>query len=347
MPSSVDVMHRYLKSRDIVDENAGLLASLIEADRGIDAVELEDLENSKKILEYSKLSYCLVNVDNHLLLLYPAEQRSLYRDVQPQLELGGNYVEMPGFTYSEASAARDLLDAAGIPYLTSVDGTGRISLAVSGKDEDVARKVTDTVMQELNADRDHFIARNICWQHAINQTSKAISYGGVSFIGSEGGISGIRMDKRGATISVSKAESRFVPRNDSNFDKKVLSAVLEDLNGYKSPVKAFYGDFADLMTQNMTGRAMSKNEALDILNLEGIPDIEECAQLYEESDDFSKKEKTAFQTVLRMSMCRAQKLEDIHDYKQGRGAEEEYREMHEENIKMFEEYSRGGGDYER
>lgn len=340
--SSTDIMLRYLKSREIADENAGLLASLIEADRGIDAVELDSkkLAETKNILEYSKLSYCLVNVDSHLLLLYPEEQRRLYKDIQPQLELGGKYTEITGFTYSEAVSARDLLQAGEIPYRMTTDSKGLVSFAVSEKYGDAVKSAADTVMREVEEFQEHFISRNLCWQNAVAQVSRAVEYEGTVFIGSEGGSSGIRTDSRGATVYAAKEESRFIPRHDADFNKKVLSAALNELNGYDAPVKAFYGEFADLMTsdmaQNRSGTVpMTKSEALDTLGLNEIPDINECADFYEELDSLNKKQETAFYTLLRMSMCRAQKLEDLTEHKSGRKAESLYQDAHEENIEEF------------
>lgn len=353
MPSSVDIMHRYLKSRDIIDENAGILASLIEAGRGIDAVELDadNLEDAKGILGYSDLSYCLVNVDGHLLLLYPTEQRDMYMDIQPQLELGRRYSEIQGFTYSEATAARDFFRAAEVPYRTTIDEDGSITFAVSEKNQRFAQNVADAVMREVEEDREYFISRNICWQHAVNQASRAITSDGVSYIGSEGGSSGIRIDGEGALISPARKEARFIPRADRDFNRKVLSAILNDLDGYRKPVKVFYGDFAKLMTEDMSVRssAMSKNEALDILGLDGIPDIEGCADLYDELDTYSKEEEKAFYTLLRMSMCRSQKLDEIREHKIGKREEEKYQSLHLDNLKMFSGYARelGGNGYER
>ena len=358
MRSQLGIMHRYLKSREITDENAGLLASLIEAGRGIDAVELDpgELKNAKTVLGFSELSYCLVKVDNHLLLLYPTEQREMYFDVRPQLELGAGYAEFPGFSYSEAVAARDLLQAAGVNYHTSVDGTGRVTYAVRREDTKIMRNVVDTVLSELDTPegRDHFISQNLCWQHAVNQASTALSYGGVSYIGSEGGSSGIRIDEHGAVISIAGKKGRFIPRGDRDFNKKVLSAVMDGLKGDKTPVKAFYGEFADIMTADMTPRSaklkpMSKNEALDILGMDGIPDIEGCAKLYEDLDSMDRDEETAFYTLLRMSMCRQQKAEEISENRIARRDEEVYQKTHTENVDFFAGFSKelGGEAHER
>ena len=70
--STKDILQRYLTARADVDENAGVLAACIKNDnKPIDAVEIEskDLNLANRLLEYSDLTYSLLNINNHFILL--------------------------------------------------------------------------------------------------------------------------------------------------------------------------------------------------------------------------------------------------------------------------------------
>lgn len=346
-----DIICRYLKSREDVNENAALLATLIEAKRNIDAVvlDMDKIDNTKQILNCSDLSYCLISINDSLVLIYPNEQREQYMDIQPYISMGEELSQFSGFTYSEAAACKDFLEAAGIKYSSSADiqHKGKIKFLIPKKDENIINEAIQNISQEeqTNEGRKHFILTNLLWSHTMNQASKAINYSetGIAFIGSEGGTSGIRLDERGATVTYPKKtaeddKKQFISRSDKEFEKKVIKIMTDDLNSLSAPLKAVYGDFAEILTEDMPDTAISKQEALDIFQLEKIPDLQTIGKMIEEKDNYDKRQREALSTIARMAICRPQKVEGIQEYKMTKQEKQNYNEMHNENIKKFSEY---------
>lgn len=346
-----NIMYRYLKSRESINENAALLAALIESKRDIDAVvlDMDKLDSTKQILNCTDLSYCLVNVNNNLVLIYPNEQREQYMNIQPYLVMGEELSEFGGFTYSEAAACREFLESADIKYSTSYDmqHDGKIKFIISKKDEQIMNQAIETISQEEQTDegRKHFILTNLLWSHTMNQASKAINYSktGTAFIGSEGGTSGIRFDEKGATViypkkTADKDKKRFISRSDKEFEKKVIKIMTDDLNGLSAPLKAVYGDFADILTEDMPKTVITKQEALNTFKLTSIPDLETIGKMIEEKDKYDKKQRESLAAIARMAICRPQKVEGIQEYKMTKQEKQDYNTIHNENIDKFNEY---------
>ena len=105
------LLYRYLKSREDINENAGVLADLLLNKCKIDAVVLDAgaVPFTKPILQSTELTYCMMNVNGCPILIYPSEERQKYMEVQPLLEFGGEAVAYPGFTYSEFKAAEEIM----------------------------------------------------------------------------------------------------------------------------------------------------------------------------------------------------------------------------------------------
>ena len=84
--SSIDLIYRYLKAREKINDTYGALAAIIEVNKdengisGIEAVEIEkdDVDLAKKLLSYSDLSSCFLNVKDKYILLYPQIEREKY-----------------------------------------------------------------------------------------------------------------------------------------------------------------------------------------------------------------------------------------------------------------------------
>lgn len=367
--SNIDIISRYLKAREDINENADIIAVLIEAGRDIDAVELDTdkIDIAKQILAYTDITYCLLNINNHLVLVYPNEQRKLYMDIQMQLIFGGPLVEFAGFSYSEAAAVKDFLKAAGTQYRIKANNIGDIQFCLAAVDESIMDEAIETLKNEIEHDvgKKYLSFKNISWTHAINQASKAINYDGPVFIGREGGTGGVRLDKYGAIVMIPNAPGRFIPRGDPDFECKVINVIINDLNGQNSPVKAIYGEFVDEITygmskkQDIQKKALTKKEALKILGLTNIPDVDELEKMF--NNDYDATQKEAFYAVIRMSLCRSMKLKDAHQYKMNKSEKLEYEQLHHTNITKFERMkkekvpvmspfcktSRGGDNHER
>lgn len=346
--AKIDLICRYLKARQDINENAGILADYIENQKNIDAVvlDMDKLETSKRILNgFSDMTFCLVNVNNHLILMFPEEERQKYMDIKLELMSGDVIDEYKKFTYSEANAAKDFLQAANVMYRSTIDSDGRIKFLVPRQYAYVMDQAMKTIREEVQTKigADYYNAQNVCYMNAINQLSQAIDYDGVSFIGKEGGTDGVRIDDKGAVYINTKGTGRFISRNSSKFEHELLKLILNDLNGTNSPVKAFYGEFAEEITKGMTKEnikthALTKNQALEILGLDDIPDIDHIGKMINDIDDYNEERRGALRTLIRMRLCRDQKLKDLQEYKQNKQDKTEYLKIHSENINKFRNF---------
>ena len=353
--SNIDIMKRFLAARQNIDANAKALYQCLEYQRDdIDAVvlDMDNIASIKAILESSELSYYLLDIEsridgektNNLVLIYPNEQREIFFGLQDELSFGGRVVEYKDFSYSESVAMKDFLKAADVRYLASSDSDGKIKFMVSEKDKETAAEALRNVQDEVPGNEDYFISKNICWGHAIEQASNVINYdGGPAFIGREGGTGGIKLDEYGAVVMTTKG-SRFVSRNSKDFDRKVVNAILNDIDGASAPVKVFYGDIVNDIASDMTRRAakenvkiMTKKQALSELELESLPDFLEIGKMLEDVDGYSEQKKEALYSLARMVICREQTLEDIKEYKVSKADKQKYMEMHEEKVNAFTE----------
>lgn len=346
--AKIDLICRYLKARQGINENAGVLADYIENQKNIDAVvlDMDKLEASKRILNgFSDMTFCLVNVNNHLILMFPEEERQKYMDIQLELMSGDVIDEYKKFTYSEATAAKDFLQAANVTYQSTIDGDGRIKFLVPRQYAYIMEQAMNTIREEVQTKvgKDYYNAQNVCYMNAINQLSQAINYDGVSFIGKEGGTDGVRIDDKGAVYINTKGTGRFISRNSSRFEHELLKLILNDLNGINSPVKAFYGEFAEEITKGMTKEsiktpALTKNKSLDILRLDSMPDIEHIGKMINDIDNYDEEKRGALRAIIRMRLCRDQKLKDLQEYKQSKQDKTEYLNIHSENVDKFKSF---------
>ena len=360
MPSSfsiqtIYIMKRFLAARQNIDANAKALYQCLEYQRDdIDAVvlDMDNLSSIKTILESSELSYYLLDIENridgektnNLVLIYPNEQREIFFGLQDELSFGGRIVEYKDFSYSESMAMKDFLKAADVKYIASADNDGKIKFMASEKDEEIIAAALRNVQDEIPGNEDYFISKNICWGHAIEQASNVINYdGGPAFIGREGGTGGIKLDEYGAVVMTTKG-SRFISRNSKDFDRKVVNAILNDIDGASAPVNVFYGDIVNDIAGDMTRRAakenvkiMTKKQALSELELESLPDFLEIGKMHEDVDGYSEQKKEALYSLTRMVICREQTLEDIKEYKVSKADKQKYMEMHEEKVNAFAE----------
>lgn len=352
--SNIDIMKRFLAARQNINKNAQRLYQCLEYQRcDIDAVvlDIDNIGSIKAILESSELSYYLLNIEsrvdgkktNNLVLIYPNEQREIFFELQDELSFGGRIFGYKGFSYSESVAMKDFLKAADVKYLASSDSDGKIKFIVSEKDKEAITEALRNVQDEIPGNEDYFISKNICWEHAI-EASNVINYdGGPAFIGREGGTGGIKLDEYGAVVMTTKG-SRFISRNSKDFDRKVVNAILNDIDGASAPVKVFYGDIVNDIAGDMTRRAakenvkiMTKKQALSELELESLPDFLEIGKMLEDIDGYSEQKKEALYSLARMVICREQTLEDIKEYKVSKADKQKYMEMHEENVNAFAE----------
>ena len=95
-------------------------------------------------------------------------------------------------------------------------------------------------------------------------------------------------------------KGRFIPKNDPDYERKVLSEILNTMNGKEFPVKVFYGELADVMSKDMTRKSLresplmlKKREALDILNLSDIPSVDEIGKMVNNFEDYGDRERKA------------------------------------------------------
>lgn len=348
--SNIDVIKRFFDERADVDQNAQLLSQYIEFQRDIDAVVLKDtidernVNNVNMLLESSDMSYCLLNINNHLVLIYPNEQRELFMNMQNELSFGDDIVQYEGFSYSESLAMKDFLNAANIKYIASTDNEGRIKFMASKQDEAALDKAMSNIQDEIPGNENYFKSKNICWAHTINQASNVINYdGGPVFVGREGGTGGIKLDTDGAIVMTTKG-SRFISRMSKDFDRKVVNAMLNDIDGAGAPVKVFYGDIVDLIAGDMTRRGvkenakvMPKKQALEVLNLDTMPDFDGMDELFNNSDDYTPEQQSACYSLSRMVICREMRLDDIEEYRVSKADKQRYMQEHTQNVELFAE----------
>lgn len=365
--ATTDILYRYFKARQEVNENghSETLAQCIHYDRGVDAVvlDMKDKGLAQKILKETDINDAfdswLLDIAGNLVLIYPREQREKYMEIQPHLVLGEKLVQYGGFSHSEAQAMKDFLKEAGVDYKQSVENDGRIGFLLAENKEYVFKNAIEALKQEENTEigTKFLISRNLYWRYAIDQASKALNYDGVVFVGSEAGTRGIRIDKNGAISMNPLKKGRFIPKNDPNYERKVLNEILNTMNGKEFLVKVFYGELADVMSQDMTRKSLrestlmfKKNEALGVLGLSNIPSVDKIGEMVNHLDDYNDDEKKAIYAIMRMRVCRDYKIEDIQAYKMSKQEKLEYKQMHEQYIKQFAKgytYSREEATNER
>lgn len=350
--ATTDILYRYFKARQEVNENghAETLAQCIHYNRGVDAVvlDMKDKGLAQKILKETDINDAfdswLLDIAGNLVLIYPREQREKYMEIQPHLVLGEKLVQYGGFSHSEAKGMIDFLKEAGVDYKQSIGEDGRISFLLAENKEYIFKNAMDTIKQEETTEvgKKHFVSQNLYWRYAINQASKALNHDGVVFLGSEAGTRGIRVDKNGAISMNPLKKGRFIPKNDPDYERKVLSEILNTMNGKEFPVKVFYGELADVMSKDMTRKSLresplmlKKREALDILNLSDIPSVDEIGKMVNNLEDYGDRERKAIYSLMRMRVCRDYKIEDIQAYKMSKKDKQDYKQMHEQHIKQF------------
>ncbi len=332
-----DLIYRFLKSRSKVNKNADILTDCIKSNRGIDAVELDNdcLKNQQDILNSSNLSYYLLNINNHIVLLYPEEERDKYMSIRDMLMFHDNMKEYIGFSYAEADVIKDVLDMQNIEYKVSAEKNMEINFLISEKDSIIMDKAIDVLVKELETDigNKYLTAKNLCWANSIGHASKAIDFTGVSYIGSEGGANGMRIDSDGVIVSTQKGKHDFISRKDPNFSIKVINSVLYDLNGKSHPVKRISGKLAEELTHSMMLNNVtnySKDRALKKLGLNKFPDLNILSEMKDK--DLPEDEKEAVYALIRMSICRQISIEEMKDIKITKADEKDYLHMHKLNI---------------
>lgn len=339
----VDNMYRYLKSREPVNATAGALADFIKKNRGIDAVvfNIDDAERIKDILDYAELSYCMAKIEDKLLLMYSSEDRHKYMSVYDHIAMGKTLITYRGLTHSEAEALKDLLDASGIKYHIELDNDWKLKVSTSKDNAPVIEQAVNTIKEEGQTlyGKEYFISNNVCWIHALHEVSKAINYEGVTFIGSEAGTYGVRVDNDGAIIISKNKENEYISRDDIHFQKKLVQAVLKDLNGERLPVKVLSGDFAKVATSDIADnpykKPVSLNEALRILKLKSVPDFNEIGMMINNLKNYNKIEREALYSIIRMKTCRELKVQGLK--KISKENRMKYMEIHQDNIRLFKD----------
>lgn len=345
------LLYRYLKSREDVNENAGVLADMLLNECKIDAVVLDagTVPFTKPILQSTELTYCMMNMNGCPILIYPSEERQKYMEVQPLLEFGGEAVAYPGFTYSEFKAAEEIMGLAGVKYRASFDEEGRTTFLLSKKQEPAMQHAIQAIQSEEQTEigQKYYCSKNILWGHAVHQTALAFHYGGVSLLASEAGTAAVRLDEFGAAFLTPKGPKTIIRKEDSKYKQKVIRLVLDGLNGVNAPVKAFHGDLAVLLSADMElgktdkdERAMTKKEALQVMQMQELPMSEEewnkFIDLADNANYEGEKEK-AYYAILRMVSCRMQKVDGLDRYKMDKDEKQAYRSMHEETLKLWEQ----------
>ena len=348
--SSIDLIYRYLKAREKINDTYGALAAIIEVNKdengisGIEAVEIDkpDVKRTQSILDYTSLNSCFLNIDDRFVLLYSAIEREKYMQIQPFLAYGDKLIEYPGMTYSEASEMKEFMDVAGVKYKSKIDSDGKVGFIVAKDDEEMTKEMIKAISEEQNTEEGYkyFVSKNICWANAINQASIAISGNFTTYIGKEGGSGGIVIREDGAVLMTPNKSGEFIPRSDKDFKEKVINAVLQDLNGENTPVKAFFGDFADIISNDMKKQdidkpALTLKDALEILQLDGLPSVDELDEMFGNIDEYEADEKRAFYAIARMVMCRTQKLDGFDEYKLSKAEKSTYSALHQEYVDKF------------
>ena len=123
--------------------------------------------------------------------------------------------------------------------------------------------------------------------------------------------------------------------------------MLDGLNGVNVPVKAFHGDLASLLSADMElgktdkdERAMTKKEALQVMQMQGLPMSEEEWNKFVDLADnanYEGEKERAYYAILRMVSCRMQKVDGLDRYKMNKDEKQAYRSMHEETLKLWEQ----------
>ena len=237
---------------------------------------------------------------------------------------------------------KSFMDAAGVVYKSMTDNDNKVKFMVPQNSKEIMQKIAEAVNNEMETEegRKYLTAKNICLVHALNQASKAINGTAVAFIGREGGTGGIIIDEEGAVIMPAKQHGRFISRDDPKFEMKVINAILHDLNGVNTPVKSYFGDFAEILSggmkkQDVYKTGLTMNQALDILGLEELPTINDLDDMFNNVESYNEKESDAFFTVARMVMCREQKLEGFDEYKLSKSERKKFDEMHQRYLDEF------------
>ena len=169
--SSIDLIYRYLKAREKINDTYGALAAIIEVNKdengisGIEAVEIEkdDVDLAKKLLSYSDLSSCFLNVKDKYILLYPQIEREKYMELQPFLAYGEEMIEYAGVTYSQASEMKSFMDAAGVVYKSMTDNDNKVKFMVPQNSKEIMQKIAEAVNNEMETEegRKYLTAKNI------------------------------------------------------------------------------------------------------------------------------------------------------------------------------------------
>lgn len=334
-----DLIYRFLKARANINKNADILTTCIEADRSIDAVELDGdgLKNQQLILDSAELSYYMLNINNHIVLLYPSEERDKYMSIKNMLKFHENMAEYTGFSYAEADVIKDLLNHSKVPYQVCAGDDMQITFLIPETSSAIMEHSMNALEHELSTDigRKYLMAKNICWANTIGNVSKALDFTGVSYIGSEGGTRGIRIDSDGAVVIKQNGKSDFISRLDPAFSIKVINAALYDLNGGITPIKRISGGLAEEITYGMTKenilkKPISKRDAIKKLGLKELPDIKTLAELKEKP--LTEEKQLAVYALMRMVICRSMQIEEAKDLKTTKGEREEYLYMHNRLI---------------
>lgn len=153
--SSIDLIYRYLKAREKINDTYGALAAIIEANKdengisGIDAVEIDkpDVKRTQSLLDYTSLNSCFLNIDDRFILLYPAIEHEKYMQIQPFLAYGDKLIEYPGMTYSEASEMKEFMDVAGVKYKSKIDSDGKVGFIVAKDDEEMTKEMIKAISE--------------------------------------------------------------------------------------------------------------------------------------------------------------------------------------------------------
>lgn len=338
-----EILYRYLKSVEPVDKNAKILSKIIKANRNIDAVLLKDnnkIDDTKILLKSANLSFCLLNIEDSLVLIYPSEQREQYLAIQKELELGNKYIETTPLTYSEKEALKDFLNAKNIQFKLLMQSSD-IKIAV----EEKYKKDLNNAVKLLNKEKDspeglkYLQSKNLYWYHML-QVFENIHNTEISvFIGSEAGVSGIKIDKEKAVIINSAKRPQVIYRYDSLFDRKVLDCMINDLNGTKTPVKLFTGIQADFLSAdiNENYKGLTSSSATELLEVKNINKLspKDIDNLLNEINEFPADKQRAVYIAMRKRACQDLKFEEINKYKLTKQEKELYKNMHQNNIEMF------------
>ncbi len=316
----------------------------VESGRGeLDAVrfDMKDSDFLQDILPYSGLIYYLANVNNNLILIYPNEQRQKYVEIQPLIDFKDDIAEFAGFSYAEALAAKDFLQAADVQYTVNTNNDGQVKFSIPKCKEPVMESVIKAILSEeqTSEGRQYFESKNLYWLRTIDQAKKIITSNRPHFIGSEGGSKWMYVNRNAACI-FDGTNLAHIARDDYDFKRTVMTSMLYELGGERAAIKVFSDDLAEMMFGNGIVSDITKNEALDVLGLSAIPDISRNADVVSEwldKKDKNKKETESFYTIFRMSACRSISNDDVKSYKMTKKCKEFYKQMHEKNIGMFME----------